>query len=149
MISHLYRVYNSTIVKEIRRSYDDSTNSISSPSLNHGRYQFYGFEEERRKNRRRRSFRTKKSKLNRTEKLLHRTIRRYPAMIGRRKIQTPQSIYQSSTISITYPFARRRNDGGRSRTAFAFYGLPFPTPQAPRPATISSRSSRLEKTFIF
>jgi hypothetical protein len=57
-------------------------------------------------------------------------------------------LYSLSRNSISYPFARRRNDGGGTRTAFALYGLPFRTPQIPRPATISSSSSLIAKAFV-
>lgn len=80
------------------------------------------------------------------EKLLHRTLRR-PTSIGHRR--TARSSRQNFPhSSISYPFARRRNDGGRARTAFALYGLPFRTPPNPRPATISSTTSLIAKAFV-
>lgn len=74
------------------------------------------------------------------ERLLHRTLRRPLSVIRRRQMKTPPSI--------SYPFARRRNDGGRARTAFALYGLPFSSPQIPRSTSISSCSSLVAKAFV-
>ncbi|CAF1353750.1 unnamed protein product [Adineta steineri] len=86
--------------------------------------------------------------LNLKQQMKQQTIRRPPTHIQRRAIKTPRTFYNSSPQSISYPFARRRNDGGRARTAFALYGLPFRTPQYPRPATISSSSSLVAKAFV-
>jgi hypothetical protein len=81
------------------------------------------------------------------QRLLHRTIRRPLSIIHRRLIRTPRTFF-SLTPSISYPFVRRRNDGGRARTAFALYGLPFRTPYIPPPSTISSFSSLVAKAFV-
>ncbi|CAF3931936.1 unnamed protein product, partial [Rotaria sp. Silwood1] len=76
-------------------------------------------------------------------------IKLYPSSIFHRKIPKTQRAFRNFTPdSISYPFARRRNDGGRARTAFALYGLPFPTPQIPRPATVSSTSSLVAKALV-
>ena len=84
------------------------------------------------------------------ERLLHRTLRRPLSIIQRRRrqIKTPRTLFNATPPSISYPFARRRNDGGRARTAFALYGLPFRSPQVPRSTTISSCSSLAAKAFV-
>ncbi|CAF3278440.1 unnamed protein product [Rotaria socialis] len=136
MISfHFYRVY--TIAKEHERKhrYDPYENLISTPtpSPNYRRL-FYGNE--------------RQSRLTQDQKLLHRIIRRSPSIIKRRVTKTIRAFHNFTPSSISYPFARRRNDGGRARTRFALYGLPFPTPQIPRSATISSCSSLSAKAFV-
>jgi hypothetical protein len=82
------------------------------------------------------------------ERLLHRTLRRPLSIIRRRPMKIPRTVFGSTPPSISYPFVRRRNDGGRARTAFALYGLPFRTPQIPRSTTISSCSSLVAKAFV-
>lgn len=67
--------------------------------------------------------------------------------IRRPLIKTPRRYFSSISSSIAYPFARRRNDGGRARTAFALYGLPFRSPQMPQSTTVSSCSSLVAKAF--
>jgi hypothetical protein len=88
-----------------------------------------------------RNYRHRQSKFNSQERLLHRTIHR-------RLTKTPQTFSNITPSTISYPFARRRNDGGRARTAFALYGLPFRTPQIPESTTISSCSSLVAKAFV-
>lgn len=55
-----------------------------------------------------------------------------------------------TSSSISYPFARRRNDGGRARTAFALYGLPFRNTQIhpSTTTTVSPCSSLAAKAFV-
>ena len=86
------------------------------------------------------------SKLER--RLLHQTLARPLSNIRRRFIRTPRALFGSTPPSISYPFARRRNDGGRARTAFALYGLPFRAADLPRLATRSSYSSLVAKAFV-
>ena len=150
MAFHLHRVYFFNREQKIENSFNETLSEVSTNSITSGgRYQFYGFQQEQRRRRKRRPFRIRTPISGRTERLLHRTIRRQPEMIRRRILKSPNTFYQSSTLSITYPFACRRHDGGRTRTAFAFYGLPFPNPQIVRPTSVASRSSHLAKTLIF
>ncbi len=90
----------------------------------------------------------RRRKLKSEKHLLHRTIRRPLSVLHRRLIKTPRKFLNSNSSSISYLFARRRNDGGRARTAFALYGLPFSTPQVPRSTTISTCSSLAAKAFV-
>jgi len=83
-----------------------------------------------------------------SERILHRTLRRPSSTIHGRLTRTPRTVLNCTPPSISYPFARRRNDGGRARTAFAFYGLPFRTPQIPQSTTISSCSILSAKSFF-
>jgi hypothetical protein len=132
---HCYRVYHISKEhdkKETLAAYEHLINS-SSLSRKH-RHPFYGFERDRLR--------------KKQQRLLHHTIRRPPSITQRRMAKTPRTLFSSSRNSISYPFARRRNDGGRARTAFALYGLPFRTPQMPRPATVSSISSVVAKAFV-
>jgi hypothetical protein len=131
---HCYRVYHISKEHDKKKAFAAYRHLISSPSLMRKyRHPFYEFEQDR---------------LQKQQRLLHRTIRRPPSIRHRRIPKTPRTLYGSSENSISYPFARRRNDGGRARTAFALYGLPFRTPQIPRPATISSSSSLIAKAFV-
>jgi hypothetical protein len=135
---HCYRVYYISKENDKNKAFDAYKHLIRSPSLiRKYRHPFYGFERDR----------LSKEK-QQQQRLLHRTIRRPPSITHRRITKTPRTLYSLSNNSISYPFARRRNDGGRARTAFALYGLPFRTPQAPRAATISSSSSLIAKAFV-
>ncbi len=129
-----YRVYHISKEHEKKKAFAAYKQLINSPSLMRKyRHPFYKIEQDR---------------LSKQKRLLHRTLHRPPSIRHRRTSKTPRTFYSSSQNSISYPFARRRNDGGRARTAFALYGLPFRTPQAPRPATISSTSSLIAKAFV-
>ena len=131
---HCYRVYYISKENDQKKAFDAYKHFIHSPSLiRKYRHPFYGLEQDR---------------LSKRQRLLHRTIRRPSSITHRRLTKTPRTLFSLSNNSISYPFARRRNDGGRARTAFALYGLPFRTPQAPRPATISSSSSLIAKAFV-
>jgi hypothetical protein len=135
---HCYRVYNISKEHDKKKAFDTYKHLISSSSLiRKYRHPFYGFEQDR-----------LPKQQQRQQRLLHRTIHRPPSITHRRRTKTPRTLYSLSRNSISYPFARRRNDGGRARTAFALYGLPFRTPQVPRPATISSSSSLMAKAFV-
>lgn len=132
---HCYRVYHMSKENEKKKAFAAYKNLINPSTLiRKYRHPFYGYE---------RDYLPKKQQ---QQRLLHRTIRRPPTIRHRRKI--PRTFTSSTHNSISYPFARRRNDGGRARTAFALYGLPFRTQQAPRPATISSTSSLIAKAFV-
>ena len=134
---HCYRVYCRSREHDKKKAFAAYEHLISASTLSPKyRHPFYGFERDRRQKQQQR-------------KLLHRTLRR-PSSIGRRRTtKSPRStLYNYSQSSISYPFARRRNDGGRARTAFALYGLPFRTPQMGRPATVSSSSSLVAKAFV-
>jgi hypothetical protein len=134
MISlHCYRVYHRSKENEQQQALTACERRMNaSPLLHKRRHPFYDYELNRLNKQR--------------ERLLHRTLRR-PISSGHRRTNR-SSRYNLSRASISYPFARRRNDGGRARTAFALYGLPFRTPQSPRPATISSSSSLVAKAFV-
>jgi hypothetical protein len=124
---HCYRVYNKTKEYNNKKIYPVYEHILNTPlSLRKYRHRLYGYE----------------------KRLLHRTIRRPLSVIHRRLTKTPQIYSNITPPSISYPFARRRNDGGRARTAFALYGLPFRTPQIPESATISSCSSLVAKAFV-
>ncbi|CAF4248041.1 unnamed protein product, partial [Adineta steineri] len=132
---HSYRVYNIAKQHEKKKTFAAYEQLMNTPlSSRSYRHLFDAYD--------------RKRKLKQEHHFLHRTIRRPPTHIQRRAIKTPRTFYNSSPQSISYPFARRRNDGGRARTAFALYGLPFRTPQYPRPATISSSSSLVAKAFV-
>jgi hypothetical protein len=133
---HCYRVYNLAREYDQKNKFVAYEHFISTPvSSRNYRHPLYGYD--------------RQHKLKKEEQLLHRTIRRPPSIIHRRIAKTPRAFYNYSPESISYPFARRRNDGGRARTAFALYGLPFRSPQIPRPATVSSStSSLLAKAFV-
>lgn len=134
---HCYRVYHAAKEHEKRKAFDAYKHLISSPSIiRKYRHPFYGLEQDH------------LAKQQQQQRLLHRTIRRPLSIAHRRKSKTPRTLYSLSQNSISYPFARRRNDGGGARTAFALYGLPFRTPQVPRAATISSSSSLIAKAFV-
>jgi hypothetical protein len=134
---HCYRVYHISKENEKKKEFDAYKHLINSSSLiRKYRHPFYGFEQDH------------LSKQQQQQRLLHRTIQRPSSIRHRRKRKTPRTLYSSTHNSISYPFARRRNDGGRARTAFALYGLPFRTPQTARPATISSSSSLIAKAFV-
>ncbi|CAF1005525.1 unnamed protein product [Rotaria sp. Silwood1] len=136
MISfHCYRVYKIAKKYERKRAFDNYELLISTPTPSRNyHYQLHEYD--------------RQGKISQEQKLLHRTIRR-PSSIFHRKIPKTQRAFRNFTPdSISYPFARRRNDGGRARTAFALYGLPFPTPQIPRPATVSSTSSLVAKALV-
>jgi hypothetical protein len=132
IVLHCYRVYKIAKEHEKKKTFAAYEHFISTPSSRNYRHQLYGYERQR------------QSK----QRLLHRTIRRPPSIFHRRAVKTPRTFFNYSPHSISYPFARRRNDGGRARTAFALYGLPFRTPQIPRPATVSSTSSLVAKAFV-
>jgi hypothetical protein len=135
---HCYRVYFKSKEYDKKKAFAAYGHLLTSPSFARKyRHPFYGFERER----------LRKQQQDQ-QRLLHRTLRRPPSIMHRRMGKTPRTLYTFSQNSISYPFARRRNDGGRARTAFALYGLPFRTPQAPRPATISSTSSVIAKAFV-
>jgi hypothetical protein len=132
---HCYRVYNIAKEYDKKKAFGAYQHLINTPlSSRNYHHQLYDYDRQR--------------KLKQEEQLLHRTIRRPPSIIQRRMARTPRAFYNSSPESISYPFARRRNDGGRARTAFALYGLPFRTPQIPLPTTISSTSSLAAKAFV-
>ncbi|UJR21620.1 hypothetical protein I4U23_024698 [Adineta vaga] len=132
---HCYRVYNIANIHEKKRVFAAYEHLINTPTLSRtGRQLFDKYDRQR--------------NVKQEQKLFHRTIRRPPSIIQRRLIKTPRTFYNYTPQSISYPFVRRRNDGGRARTAFALYGLPFRTPQYPGPATISSSSSLLAKAFV-
>lgn len=132
---HCYRVYKLAQVRQRKRAFDAYEHLISTPaaSSRNYRYPHYGYD--------------RPSTSKQEERLLHRTIRR-PLSIAHRRITRLRTQYNYSPESISYPFARRRNDGGRARTAFALYGLPFRTPQLPRPSTNSSSSSLVAKALV-
>ncbi len=133
---HCYRVYHIAKEHDKKKAFAAYKHLIRSPSLiRKYRHPFYGLEADRRSK-------------QQQQRLLHRTIRRPLSINHRRLVKTPRTSHSLSRNSISYPFARRRNDGGRARTAFALYGLPFRTPHAPRPATISSSSSLIAKAFV-
>jgi hypothetical protein len=133
---HCYRVYHISKEHEKTKAFAAYKHLISDPSLiRKYRHPFYGIEQDH-------------LSKQQQQRLLHRTIRRPTSISRRRKSKTPRTLYSLSRNSISYPFARRRNDGGGTRTAFALYGLPFRTPQIPRPATISSSSSLIAKAFV-
>ncbi|CAF4639071.1 unnamed protein product, partial [Rotaria sp. Silwood2] len=136
MISfHCYRVYNIAKKYEKKKSFDAYELLISTPTSSRNyHHKLYGYD--------------RQGKLTQEQKLLHRTIRQSPSITHRRITKTRRAFRNFTPDSISYPFARRRNDGGRARTAFALYGLPFPTPQIPRPATISSTSSLVAKALV-
>ena len=135
---HCYRVYNIAKEQDKKKTFAAYEHLISTPPLSRNyRQPLYGYNQQR-----------KSKPIQQEKKLLHRTIRRPPSIIHRRITKTPRAFYNFTPPSISYPFARRRNDGGRARTAFALYGLPFRTPQIPQPATISSSSSLLAKAFV-
>jgi hypothetical protein len=123
---HCYRVYNLAQVHERKRAFASYEHLVNTPVS---------------------SRMDRQRKLRKEQALLHRTIRHPPSIIPRRMMKTPRTLYNYTPQSISYPFARRRNDGGRARTAFALYGLPFRTQPFPPPATISSGSSLLAKAF--
>jgi hypothetical protein len=135
---HCYRVYFISKEHDKKKAFVAYQQLINSPSFARKyRHPFYGFERDR-----------VRKQEQQQQRLLHRTIRRPASIAHRRMGKTPRTLYTFSHNSISYPFARRRNDGGRARTAFALYGLPFRSPQAPRPATISSSSSVIAKAFV-
>ena len=114
-----------------------ASSSSSSISSIYKRHNLYGLKRWRRQQHRQQLL----SRQQKQKKLLHRTIRRSASIVRRRITQIPQAFYNFTSNSNLYPFARRRNDGGRGRTAFALYGLPFRTPHVPRPATSASSNS--------
>lgn len=127
---HCYRVYSRSKEKEQKKVYEHLVNTSSiSRKYHHPLYDLDRDPFERRRN-----------------KLLHRTLRRPPSISHRRTTRTTRYAFPRNSIS--YPFARRRNDGGRARTAFALYGLPFHSPTIPRAATVSSSSSLVAKAFV-
>ncbi|CAF0852419.1 unnamed protein product [Adineta ricciae] len=130
-----YRVYNIARVHERKRVFATYEHLINTPMSSRNDRQLLD-KYDRPRN------------IKQEQKLLHRTIRRSSSILHRRALKTPRTLYNYTPQSISYPFARRRNDGGRARTAFALYGLPFRTPQFPRPTTISSSSSLLAKAFV-
>ncbi len=134
---HCYRVYLTSKEQDRTNAFAAYEHLMNSPmpSQRQSRHPFYGIE----RNRRQRQL---------EQKLLHRTLHRPQPYNHRRNNKTIRTLYNFAHHSISYPFARRRNDGGRARTAFALYGLPFRSPQVPRPATISSSSSLVAKAFV-
>ena len=135
---HCYRVYYIAKERDKKKAFAAHEHFINASTFpRRYRHPFYGFERDR-----------LRKQNQQQQRLLHRTIRRPPSIMHRRLAKTPRALYTFSNNSISYPFARRRNDGGRARTAFALYGLPFRTPQMPRPATISSTSSVIAKAFV-
>lgn len=138
MVLHCYRVYRIAKDRHKRKKLAAYENLINLSTLSRNyRHPFYNFERDR--SRRQHQYRNK---------LLHRTLHRPTSIHHRRMTKSARTLPSLSLNSISYPFARRRNDGGRARTAFALYGLPFHTPVAPRPATISSTSSLVAKAFV-
>ena len=132
---HCYRVYNIAKEHEKKKAFAAYEHFMNTPlSSRNYRQQLDGYDERERK-------------LKQEQEILHQIIHRSPSVIQRRVTKTPRAFYNFTPSSISYPFARRRNDGGRARTAFALYGLPFRTPQIHRPATISSSSSLVAKAF--
>ncbi|CAF0892420.1 unnamed protein product [Adineta steineri] len=132
-----YRAYHISKEHDKKKAFAAYEHLIRSSSISRKyRHPFYGLEHDR------------LGKQQQQQRLLHRTLRRPTSIIHRRKVKTPRALHTFSNNSISYPFARRRNDGGRARTAFALYGLPFRGPQAPRPATISSSGSLVAKAFV-
>ena len=137
MAFHSYRVYHQSKnchPNEPIRSYENFTAILASSSMQVSRHPFDDDDERR------------SSKLERG--FIHQTLRRPLSSIRRRLIRTPRALFGSTPPSISYPFARRRNDGGRARTAFALYGLPFRAEDLTRPATESSYSSLVAKAFV-
>jgi hypothetical protein len=131
---HCYRVYHISKEHDKKKAFAAYEHLINSSSiLRKQRHPLYGLERDR---------------LRKQQRLLHRTIPRPSSIAHRRITKTPRALHSLSYNSISYPFARRRNDGGRARTAFALYGLPFRKSQAPRPATISSTGSLVAKAFV-
>lgn len=132
---HCYRVYNIAWQHERQHKFDPYEYLINTPTSS-------------RNYRRPLHDQEGKSRLTQENKLLHRILRRSPSIVQRRTTKTPRAFHNYSPESISYPFARRRSEGGRSRTAFAFYGLPFPTPQVLRTGTVSSYSSLAAKALV-
>lgn len=135
IVFHSYRVYHQS------KSHDQNNkllsnyeNFSSTSSIQSSHRPFYEDDQQQ------------SSKLERC--LIHQTLRRPLSSIRRRLIRTPRALFGSTPPSISYPFARRRNDGGRARTAFALYGLPFRAADLPRLATRSSYSSLVAKAFV-
>ncbi|CAF1300245.1 unnamed protein product [Rotaria magnacalcarata] len=138
MTLHCYRVYRISKDRHKKRTFAAYENLINAATMSRKyRHPFYGFEKDR----------PRKQQQNQ-QRLLHRTLRQPMSINHRRMTKTPRTLRTFSLNSISYPFARRRNDGGRARTAFALYGLPFHAPEAPQPATISSASSLIAKAFV-
>ena len=132
---HCYRVYNIAKEYENKKSFVSYECLMNTSALSHHyRHPLYRHEPKR--------------KLKQEQRLLHRTIRQSSSIFHRRTTKTPRTFYNSTPPSISYPFVRRRNDGGRARTAFALYGLPFPTSQIHRTATVSSSSSLVAKALV-
>lgn len=136
MAFHSYRAYHQSKTSHSNKpipSYENFT-AISSSSTQTSHHPFD--EDDQRRS----------SKLERG--FIHQTLRRPLSSIRRRLIRTPRALFGSTPPSISYPFARRRNDGGRARTTFALYGLPFRAEDLTRPATKSSYSSLVAKAFV-
>ncbi|CAF2419925.1 unnamed protein product [Rotaria sp. Silwood2] len=135
---HCYRVYHRSKEHAKKKAFAAYEHLINSPSLSRKyRHPFYDFERNR-----------SRKHQQRQQRLLHRTIRRPVSITHRRKTKTPRTLQTFSNNSTSYPFARRRNDGGRARTAFALYGLPFHSSQAYRPTTASSTESLVAKAIV-
>ena len=136
---HCYRVYRKSKEHDKRKTFATYKHLINSPSKSRKyRYPLFGFERDA----------LRKLQERQQHRLLHRTIRQISSIAHRRKLKSPRIFSTLSHSSTSYPFARRRNDGGQSRTAFALYGLPFYTPQVPRPATITPNSSVVAKARV-
>ncbi|CAF0803592.1 unnamed protein product [Adineta ricciae] len=137
---HCYRAYHTSKEKDRKKALAAFEHFINPSSLSRKhRRPLYGLERTRLGNH---------QQQQQQQRLLHRTLRQPSSIAHRRKTKTPRVIHTFSNNSISYPFARRRNDGGRARTAFALYGLPFRTEQAPRAATISSAGSLVAKALV-
>lgn len=135
---HSYRVYHQSKISHSKQpiaSYENFTAIPSSSTSMQISRQPFSEDDQRRS-----------SKLERC--FIHQTLRRPLSSIRRRLIRTPRALFGSTPPSTSYPFACRRNDGGRARTAFALYGLPFRAEDLTRPATKSSYSSLLAKAFV-
>ncbi|CAF0828060.1 unnamed protein product [Rotaria sp. Silwood1] len=135
---HCYRVYHRSQEHAKEKAFAAYEHLINSPSLS-GKYRhpFYDLEQHH-----------SRKHQQRQQRLLHRTIRRPISITHRRRAKTPRTLQNFSNNSISYPFARRRNDGGRARTAFALYGLPFHSSQGPRLTTSSSTESLVAKAIV-
>jgi hypothetical protein len=141
IIRHIHRIYYLTREHPFTTIFENnSSRRDESLSTFNGHYQYYRFPRQRIK---------PSSVCQQEERLIHRTIRRLSSIVHRRRINTPQRSFHVPLTSISYPFVRRRHDDGRTRTAFAIYGLPFPIQPTPRSNTISSTPSLMKKTLLF
>jgi hypothetical protein len=130
---HFYHIYHKSNNPNKSQALNSYEHFVDTPSLRNSHQQLSEYDRPRQAT---------------LERLLHRTLRRPLSIVRRRPMKIPRTLFNATPPSISYPFARRRNDGGRARTAFALYGLPFRTPQIPRSTTISSCSSLVAKAFV-